>query len=105
LNLGRALQTQGDVDAAAACYTEAARLNPRYALAYNNLGAALQSQGRHGEALERFRQALEIDPDYPEAHLNHGSSLLALGRQGPRAANTRLRGGYAKAHLGLARAL
>ena len=44
---GPDLHAAGDLAAAGASFTEAIRLNPRYATAHNNLGAVLQAQGRH----------------------------------------------------------
>jgi tetratricopeptide (TPR) repeat protein len=40
-NLGNALATKGQKDEALACYREAVRIKPDFALAHNNLGKGL----------------------------------------------------------------
>ena len=44
-NLGNALQDQGKLDEAIACYRRALELKPDYAEAHTNLGIALQARG------------------------------------------------------------
>jgi tetratricopeptide (TPR) repeat protein len=46
-------------------YNEAIRLNPQYALAYNNRGIATQS-------IEDFTEAIKCNPNYYEAYFNRG---------------------------------
>ncbi len=71
-NLGSALQDQGNLEEAVACYQRALALKPDYAEAHNNLGNALKDQGRPDEAIACYRRAQELKPDYAVA----GSNLL-----------------------------
>ena len=64
-NLGNALQDQGNLDEAVACYRRALELKPDYAEAHSNLGIALQDQGRLDEAIACYRRAMELKPDLP----------------------------------------
>ena len=47
-NRGYAYRKKGDMDRAIADYTEALRLDPKYAIAYNNRGLAYSDKGEHG---------------------------------------------------------
>ncbi len=86
---GVAMHQSGDVAAAADSYRRALRLDPRYALAYNNLGVALDDLGDHRAARESFARAAELDPSLIVARLNL-SRWLASQRD-PLAALTLLR--------------
>jgi Tfp pilus assembly protein PilF len=77
---GRALQAQGRLEDAVACYRESLRLNPASAAALNNLGDALTQLGQWQEAEAVLREALRLKADFPEAHNNLGIALARLGR-------------------------
>ena len=66
-------------DAAANCFEQAIRLNPGFALAYNNLGIVRFQMGRIREAAELFRRATELDSGNPEPFNNLGRVLTILG--------------------------
>ena len=55
------------------------RINPDYALAYNNLGTAYSELGLHNEAIEAYKQAIRIDPDFAISYHNLGLAYYILG--------------------------
>jgi hypothetical protein len=61
-------------------YREAIRLNPHFAMAYNNLGLLLQDEGRSREAEQSLRRSLEEAPDLAQAHNNLGVLLASHGQ-------------------------
>ena len=61
-NQGSALQDQGRLDEAVACYRRALELKPEFAEAQNDLGTACLAQGKLDEAVACFQSALELDP-------------------------------------------
>ncbi|WP_396219491.1 tetratricopeptide repeat protein [Gemmatimonas sp.] len=67
---GVALHQSGDVPGAAESYRRALRLDPLYALAYNNLGVALDDLGDDSAARESFVRASDLDPTLIVARLN-----------------------------------
>jgi serine/threonine protein kinase/tetratricopeptide (TPR) repeat protein len=79
LNLGYALQMQGDQAGAAAAYREALRLDPTYAQAHNNLGNMLQAQKDYAGAVAAYHEALRHDPKHDRAHYNLGNALREQG--------------------------
>jgi tetratricopeptide (TPR) repeat protein len=78
-NLGLALQAQGDVKGAIACYHKALQLDPKLANAHNNLGNALQAQGDLKGAIAHYKKALALDPKLALPHNNLGSALQDQG--------------------------
>lgn len=61
-------------------YTEALRLKPDMAEAYNSVGVHYTQQGQFIQAYEAFDATLEINPDYDFAILNRGIALYYGGR-------------------------
>jgi len=89
LDLGDALVAEGKFQDGLDKLYEAARLQPKYALAQGKLGAAMSRQGKTTEAIAYYRRALELNPDLPEA-LNNLAWILAANndaalRNGPEA--------------------
>ena len=80
---GRGLiySSRGNDSAALAAYDEAIRINPGYALAWNNKGVTLSDLGRKDEAIVAYDQALKINPGYALAWFNKGVALSDLGRK------------------------
>lgn len=78
--LGTALQCQGGLDQAIACYQRAIQLQPGQAETYYLLANALKEIGRMSEAAEYFRKAIQIKPDYLEALSNLGAALIELDK-------------------------
>jgi tetratricopeptide (TPR) repeat protein len=54
-----------DREGAIADYSEAIRLNPRYAYAFNNRGGARDAIGDIEGAIADYTEAMRLDPDYP----------------------------------------
>ena len=80
VNLGVALQAQGDLTTAIASYNKALDLNPSYPEAHYNLGIALKEKCEFTAAIVSYKKALQNRPNYPEAYLNLGVVLLEQGR-------------------------
>ncbi len=69
----------GDLKGAIEDCNQAIRLNPNYALAYNNRGFARLLSGDLKEAIENFTQALSIDPSLAITHNNRGFARFKIG--------------------------
>src|SRR5262249_23058725 len=78
-NLGIALQEQGQLDEAVACYRTAIQLKPDYPDAHNNLGNVHRVQGRLAEAIDCYDRALRLKPDHAQVHLSRALALLQMG--------------------------
>jgi tetratricopeptide (TPR) repeat protein len=76
INLGHALDTQGDLDGAVAAWQEAVRLDPASAMARANLGPALAKKKDMGGAMTEVRRAIGLDPKDARAHNQLGHVLL-----------------------------
>jgi predicted O-linked N-acetylglucosamine transferase (SPINDLY family) len=76
---GQRLEDQGNLDAALACYRDAAAAAPRYVRAHINVGHALERLGRAQAAGRALRRAVECAPDYAPAHFNLGLHLVRRG--------------------------
>jgi tetratricopeptide (TPR) repeat protein len=67
---GNALLDRQEYDSAIADFTEAIRLNPNYAAAYNNRGVAHYRKGDIDKAIAGYEAALRIDPNFTLARNN-----------------------------------
>jgi tetratricopeptide (TPR) repeat protein len=76
-NLGQALATRHELDAAIAEYTTALEIKPDFAEARNYLGFALAERGDYDAAIVQYREALRALPTFVEAHNNLGLALAA----------------------------
>jgi tetratricopeptide (TPR) repeat protein len=79
INSGTLHYEQGDLGAAARCFTGAVSLEPGNALAQFNLGSVLDESGRPEEARHYLRQAVHLNPDYSDAHYNLAFVCEKLG--------------------------
>jgi len=70
-----ALQTAGDLDAAAAAYRQFLATRPDNIEARSNLGVVLARLGRYSEAIEAYRMALGTDASRYAVRLNLGIAL------------------------------
>jgi tetratricopeptide (TPR) repeat protein len=83
IDLGRALDKQGNRKDALAAYDEAARLiRPDDATNYFYLGVSLAQAQQLEKALDNFNKAIALDPSYFAAHANAAIALMGLGRAG-----------------------
>jgi serine/threonine-protein kinase len=80
LNLGIALQEQGNRAGAMAAYRRAIELQPRYSIAHSNLGNVLHIDGKLDEAIREFRTAIRLNPKLASPHSNLANTLLAKGQ-------------------------
>ena len=62
-NRGLIWQEKGDLDKAIADYTEAIRLDPKYAMAYDSRGRRLGTKGDLDKAIADFNEAIRLDPN------------------------------------------
>ena len=60
--------------------TEAIRLDPKRAAAYQNRGAAYNGLGQYERAIDDLSQAIELDPENAGAYTNRGLAYFAVGR-------------------------
>lgn len=88
-NLGIALASRGDDEAAASHFREALRLRPRHAGALSNLGYLLLRQGRTGEAEAYLAESVSLGPADVNARLHLAEAFVRQGR--PEAAEPHLR--------------
>jgi tetratricopeptide (TPR) repeat protein len=56
------------------CYTEAIRLKPDFAFAYNNRAVAYKAHGDFDKAVQDFSEAIRYKPDFAEPY--HGRGLV-----------------------------
>ena len=61
------------------CYTEAIRLKPDFAEAYNNRGNARADKGDLDGALADYAEMLRLKPDFAEAYYNRGNTRCNRG--------------------------
>ena len=71
-NLGFALALAGQRTRAIEAYSEAIRINPRYADAHNYFGYLLADMGDHERAATEYQAALALRPRLAQAHNNLG---------------------------------
>ena len=71
---------RGDLDRATADYSEAIRLDPKYAYAYNNRGSAYYHKHDENRAIADYSEAIRLDPKYAQAYFNRGVANLYAGR-------------------------
>ena len=71
---------KGEHDKAIADYTEAIRLDPKYAEAYYNRGSGLQLQGRDRQGHRRLHRGHPARPEGCRGVLQPGQCLLRKGR-------------------------
>jgi len=74
---GYASYQKGEFDKALDDYSEAIRLDPKQARAYNNRGLAYQAKGDLDQAIADFNQALRLEPALGVSYLNRGRVYAA----------------------------
>ena len=78
-NKGFAFAEKEDWGNATACFTEAIRLDPKDAEAYDSRGVAYNGKGQYDLAIADFDEAIRLKPDFADVHYNLG---IALKHQG-----------------------
>jgi len=76
---GLALYRERRYDEAEQAFTEALKLQPRFALAANNLGFVYFKRDKPAEAARWFERAIEMDGSRALAYLNLGDAYLQAG--------------------------
>jgi tetratricopeptide (TPR) repeat protein len=72
---GVALKNLGKHNEAIECYDKAIKIDPNYALAWNNKDLALYNLGKYNESIECYDKAIKIDPNYALARNNKDLAL------------------------------
>lgn len=61
-------------------FTEASRIDPTFAMAFNGLGMVHSALGQYDIADANFRKSVQLEPNNSESHNNYGSFLCSRGR-------------------------
>jgi tetratricopeptide (TPR) repeat protein len=75
----RARKKSTDQDEALRCYSEAIRLKPDFADAFNNRGITRRRKGNLDGAIEDHNEAIWRNPDFGSAFLNRALARKAKG--------------------------
>ncbi|HEY8354596.1 MAG TPA: type IV pilus biogenesis/stability protein PilW [Methylophilaceae bacterium] len=78
--LGAGYLSQNQVAIALEEFTEATRIDPTYALAYNGLGMVYAALGEDAKADAHFKRAISLDPESSESRNNYGTFLCSRNR-------------------------
>jgi tetratricopeptide (TPR) repeat protein len=73
-NRGNAYHSKRDYDSAIADYSEAIRINPKYAMPYNNRGNSYHAKGDDDRAMADFNEAIRLDSKYLEPFNGRGNA-------------------------------
>lgn len=79
-DLGAVYFQQRQLEVALDEFTEAAKIDPNFGLAYNGLGLVHAALGEDDVAELNFKRAIQIDPASSESHNNYGGFLCARNR-------------------------
>jgi tetratricopeptide (TPR) repeat protein len=77
---GRIFYESGDYLAATDAFSEAIKLNPRSASAWNNRAVARVHMGDLAGAVRDYNRAIELAPGDAEIYFNRGNALVAAGQ-------------------------
>jgi len=79
-DLGAVYYQQRKLEIALEEFTEAARIDPNFGLAYNGLGLVHAELGQDDIADANFRKSILLEPTNSESHNNYGSFLCGRNR-------------------------
>ena len=68
--MGNALRDLGRFQEALDAYNHAIKIQPGYAVAYNNIGLALVEKNEIRKAKRAYTEAIKLAPNYTDAHRN-----------------------------------
>jgi tetratricopeptide (TPR) repeat protein len=77
--IGNVYLQQGALDSAIGEYDHAIKLDPHYAVAFNNRGVTYGLKGEPDRAIADLSQAIELDPNYVDALNNRGHAYNLKG--------------------------
>ena len=80
-NQGQAYAKEKKWFLAIAAYTQAVRIEPKFAAAWNNLGHTYRKAQQYGMALDAYKQAISLSPDNPNPHEYMARTYLAMGNK------------------------
>jgi tetratricopeptide (TPR) repeat protein len=75
---GYAAHVRGEHARAIASYTEAIRIEPTNARAYNNRGLVYQAKGDMVRAIADYTEAMRLTPNLPAVYLNRAAAFAAM---------------------------
>ena len=78
--LGAGYYQQNQMGIALDQFTEATKIDPGYALAYNGLGLVYGKLGEDAKADASYKKSLQLEPGNPESHNNYGTFLCSRNR-------------------------
>ncbi len=78
--LGAAYLQQNKLEIALDEFTQATKIAPNYALAYNGMALVQAALGEDAEAEANFKQSIKLQPTSSESHNNYGSFLCVRKR-------------------------
>ena len=79
---GMIFRSNKEYEQAIAHCTEALRINPQMAVAYNELGNIYAEMGDHDTAIQNYSKAIDLKPDYAGAYNNRGNIYADTGEYG-----------------------
>lgn len=78
--LGAGYYAQNKMSISLEEFTNATRIDPSYAMAYNGLGLVYGALGEDNKAEASFKKSLELDSKNSQTHNNYGSFLCSRNR-------------------------